>query len=153
MKRTLIALALTLCTPLAFGETSVKVDTGSHTKSHSSNADHQKMQPLRASELMGLTVTNSKDETVGSVNDIVLNRKDGSVKYVAVSIGGFLGIGDKLFAVPFKKFDCKQVDGEHELTLNVDRKTLENIKGFDQDNWPNMADNNWRMMNDKSYGN
>lgn len=54
----------------------------------------------RASQVMGTTVKNATDETVGEVKDLVLDMKTGEIIAVIVSSGGFLGIADTLSAVP-----------------------------------------------------
>jgi hypothetical protein len=62
----------------------------------------------------------------------------GRIAYAVLSFGGFLGIGNKLFAIPW---DALKLDEEnHEFILDIDRNTLENAPGFDKDNWPDMAD-------------
>jgi surface antigen len=61
----------------------------------------------------------------------------GRVAYAVLSFGGFLGMGNKLFAVPWHAFT---IDEENkEFVLDVDKKVLENAPGFDKDNWPDMA--------------
>lgn len=126
-----------------------------HTHKEKYTANKPKMYPqetVRASELMNKTVINSKGESLGAIEDVVLDPMNGKVKYAAVSMGGFLGIGDKLFAVPWKQFECSKQDGEHVLKLpNVTKENFENVKGFDQDDWPNMADKNWQRQNDAQY--
>jgi sporulation protein YlmC with PRC-barrel domain len=54
----------------------------------------------RASKLVGATVVNSSDERIGKIDDLVVSPKD-KVTYAIVSVGGFLGVGNKLVAVPF----------------------------------------------------
>ena len=56
----------------------------------------------RASKLAGLSVYNDKNESVGSINDL-LTDKSGNVKAVVIGVGGFLGVGEHLVAVPFDK--------------------------------------------------
>ena len=67
---------------------------------------------IRASEFIGETVRNGKGDEIGSVDDLILNRGN-KVLYAVISVGGFLGIGDKLVAVPFQdlKFGAKDVKG------------------------------------------
>ncbi len=86
---------------------------------------------------------------------MVLDSRTGRVRYAAVTYGGFLGLGDKLFAVPFEAIKTKadrQDAGEYVLVLNVTQAQLEGAQGFDQDNWPNMADKNFAMELDRRYG-
>ena len=56
----------------------------------------------RASKVVGLNVYNEKNENVGSINDLLMD-KSGSIKAAVISVGGFLGMGAKLVAVPFDK--------------------------------------------------
>lgn len=106
---------------------------------------------VRASEMMNKEIYNAQDEQVGSVADVVLDTQSGKVKYVALSTGGFLGLGDSLHAVPWDAFEQKMHDGEHRCVLNVSKDQLKNAKGFDEDNWPNMANKQWQQQNDRQY--
>ena len=56
----------------------------------------------RASKLVGLSVYNDNNESLGSINDL-LTDKNGSIKAVVIGVGGFLGVGEHLVAVPFEK--------------------------------------------------
>src|SRR6478672_7566773 len=56
----------------------------------------------RASKMVGLSVYNDKNESIGSINDM-LTEKDGKIKAVVIGVGGFLGVGEHLVAIPFEK--------------------------------------------------
>jgi sporulation protein YlmC with PRC-barrel domain len=56
----------------------------------------------RASKVVGLSVYNDNNESVGSINDLLM-EKGGSIKAVVIGVGGFLGVGEHLVAVPFEK--------------------------------------------------
>jgi len=99
---------------------------------------------VRASEMINAAIYNGKDEQVASVYDIVMDEKSGKVSYVAVSAGGVLGMGDKLFAVPHDAFQKKMMDGERVCVLDVPEDAFANARGFDQENWPTKADDNWK---------
>lgn len=124
-----------------------------HGANHASDHDHAmtKETTHRASKIIGLTVKNGAGKELGEVEDFVVNSRTGKIEYVAVSFGGFAGIGDKLFAVPFTSVDCRKKNDEAFLVVDVDQKTLENSKGFDQDNWPDMANPQWRSQNDRNF--
>lgn len=93
---------------------------------------------LSSSTLSGTGITNRKGENLGDVKDIMIDIESGEVAYVVISFGGFLGIGDKLFAVPW---EALQVDQNHEqIVVDVDKQKLENAPGFDKDNWPSSPD-------------
>lgn len=110
---------------------------------------------LRSSVIDGMTVKNAEDEDLGEVTDIVIDVTSGDVHYLAVSYGGFLGLGDKLFAVPVDAFRLTRGEdaNEYYLTLPVDEKTLKSAPGFDQDNWPDFADKSWDEKINKHYEN
>jgi len=93
---------------------------------------------LSADTLAGDRVHNSAGEDLGSIEEIMLDIPTGRIAYAVLSFGGFLGIGNKLFAVPWNAMRIDE--GEHEFILDVDRQTLESAPGFDKDNWPDMAD-------------
>ncbi|WP_164102422.1 PRC-barrel domain-containing protein [Candidatus Laterigemmans baculatus] len=106
---------------------------------------------MRVSQLMDLEVRDLANEELGDVEDIVLDLQTGEVRYVALSVGGVLGVGDKLFAVPFKAFRVQNIDDEWVLTLNASKQKFENAPGFSDEQWPNFADENWRTTNDRYY--
>jgi sporulation protein YlmC with PRC-barrel domain len=56
----------------------------------------------RASKVVGLSVYNENNESVGSINDL-LTDKNGNIKAVVIGVGGFLGVGEHLVAIPFEK--------------------------------------------------
>ena len=93
---------------------------------------------LAASTITGDKVRNRAGEDLGKIEEVMLDLESGEVAYVVLSFGGFLGIGDKLFAVPYQALELDTT--EHEFILDADRATLENAPGFDKDNWPNFAD-------------
>jgi sporulation protein YlmC with PRC-barrel domain len=93
---------------------------------------------LTASTLTGDKVTNFKGESLGDLKDIMIDTESGNIAYGVLSFGGVLGLGEKLFAVPW---EALHIDGDkHELHLNVDKERLKDAPGFDKDNWPNFAD-------------
>lgn len=56
----------------------------------------------RASRVVGLKVYNDKNENIGSINDLLMD-KSGNIKAAVIGVGGFLGMGEHLVAVPFDK--------------------------------------------------
>lgn len=93
---------------------------------------------LSSSSIHGDSIRNRQGEDLGTVKDLMIDLTNGSVSYAVVSYGGFLGMGDKLFAVPF---EALTLDAEnHAFTLDVSKEQLEQAPGFDKDNWPDFAD-------------
>lgn len=92
---------------------------------------------LSASTLSGDKVRNTQGEDLGDIKDLMIDTREGAVRYAVVSYGGWLGMGNKLFAVPWTAF---RLDTEHHcLVLDVPKERLKNAPGFDKDNWPDFA--------------
>ena len=71
-------------------------------------ANAQGMRFMRASDVIGMDVRNSKGDNLGDVKDVVVDVDTGRVAYAVVGIGGFLGIGEKLSAFPMSSFKMVQ---------------------------------------------
>ena len=96
---------------------------------------------LSASTLIGDPVNNTDGEKLGDLKELMLDINTGRIAYGVLDFGGLMGMGNKLFAIPFDRF---QVDEQnHKLILNVPKETLKNAEGFDKYNWPDMADPKW----------
>ena len=105
---------------------------------------------MSAGTLTGDHVRNTAGEDLGKVEEIMLDVPTGRVAYAVLSFGGFLGMGNKLFAVPW---DALTLDEDnHEFIFNVSKQQLENAPGFDKDNWPDMADQTWGTEIYNYYG-
>jgi sporulation protein YlmC with PRC-barrel domain len=93
---------------------------------------------LSASTICSDAVVNSQGESLGEVEELMIDLESGRIAYAVLSFGGFLGMGNKLFAVPW---EALQLDADnHCFVLNVPREKLEQAPGFDQDDWPDFAD-------------
>jgi sporulation protein YlmC with PRC-barrel domain len=93
---------------------------------------------LSSSSITGTNVTNQKGENLGTVKDLMIDTENGTVNYAVLSFGGFLGMGDKYFAIPFEAFSVNTTT--ETFVLNVSKDRLENAPGFDKDNWPQTSD-------------
>jgi sporulation protein YlmC with PRC-barrel domain len=101
-------------------------------------AVNESMQQVsRASKIIGTAVKDTYGDNLGDIKELVLNPESGQVVYAVVSYGGALGLGDKLFAVPWKALHWTS-DKEH-YVLNVDKATLTKAPGFDKAHWPDSA--------------
>jgi len=115
---------------------------------------------VRASQLIGANLQNSAGDSVGEINDLVLDGS-GKVRYAAVTYGGVLGVGSKLFTVPFEAFKVKMDpddaneddadDIDYVLTLDVTKDQLDGAQGFDSDKWPDFADTKFTQELDRRY--
>ena len=105
---------------------------------------------MGANTLDGNDVFNRQDEDLGDIKEIMLDMSNGRVAYAVLSHGGFLGMGDKLFAVPWSALTLDTVNKRFVLDVSKDR--LENAPGFDKDQWPDMADTAWTNQIHDYYG-
>ncbi len=105
---------------------------------------------MAASTLNGDNVRNAAGEDLGNVDEIMIDIPSGRIAYAVLSFGGVLGMGNKLFALPWSAL---QVDEDEKcFILNVDKATLESAPGFDKNNWPDLADTTFRSQIFRHYG-
>ena len=96
---------------------------------------------MDADTLIGDSVVNGSGEDLGKIEAIMLDVTSGRIAYAVLSFGGFLGMGSKLFAIPWSALTLDA--GEKRFVLDVPKDRLENAPGFDKDHWPSMADTTW----------
>lgn len=102
---------------------------------------HTQPLALSAGTLKGDKVVNFQNEDIGKVEEIMIDIHTGRVAYVVVSFGGILGIGNKLFAVPWSSL---QVDTERKcFVMDAHKELLENAPGFDKNDWPETPNGQW----------
>lgn len=96
---------------------------------------------LTASTLKGNAVKNLAGESLGNIEEFMIDIDSGRIGYCVLSFGGILGIGEKLFAVPYKSMTLNTQD--HTFTLDVAKERLAAAPGFDKNAWPDMSDLDW----------
>jgi sporulation protein YlmC with PRC-barrel domain len=105
---------------------------------------------MGADTLLGNDVYNKQDEDLGDIKEIMLDVPAGRIGYAVLSYGGVLGLGEKLFAVPW---DALTLDTENKrFTLDMSKDQLKNAPGFDKERWPNMSDQTWAKGVHAYYG-
>ncbi|HMZ54579.1 MAG TPA: PRC-barrel domain-containing protein [Nitrospira sp.] len=113
-------------------------------------AIHTGRRLLSASTIEGLPVHNQAGEDLGEIHALMIDLENGRIAYAVLSFGGFLGLGDKLFALPWEALTLSA--GGDFFILNVARERLEQGEGFDKDRWPDMADTAWGERLHTYYG-
>jgi sporulation protein YlmC with PRC-barrel domain len=105
---------------------------------------------MAADSLAGNDVVNSSGEPLGEIEHIMLDVPKGQIAYAVLSFGGFLGLGEKLFAIPWHalKLDVKN----KRFILDASIGKLQNAPGFDKGQWPSMADHQWSRNIHSYYG-
>jgi sporulation protein YlmC with PRC-barrel domain len=105
---------------------------------------------MGADTLLGNDVYNDKDESLGEIREFMIDMASGKIAYAVLSFGGLLGMGGKLFAVPWAALALDTANKR--FTLNVPKDTLKDAPGFDKDHWPAMSDQTWAAGVHKFYG-
>jgi sporulation protein YlmC with PRC-barrel domain len=106
----------------------------------------------RSSTLVGMEVRNPEGQDLGSIEDLVIDMESQRVRYAALSFGGFLGLGDKLFAVPIQALTLKHDEDDNYFVLDVPKEKLETAPGFDKDAWPDFGNPEFGAEVDAFYG-
>jgi PRC-barrel domain len=99
--------------------------------------------------MIGADVVNAAGDGLGDVKEVVIDPSSGKIACAVISFSGFLGMGEKLFAVPFSALDYDAQ--EKEYVLDVAKEGLERAPGFDPDHWPAMSDEKWNREIYKYY--
>jgi sporulation protein YlmC with PRC-barrel domain len=103
-------------------------------ENHTGKRANFPLKLLTASSIRGDKVFNSAGERLGKIVDIMLNLEDGKIQYIVIAFGGFIGMGQKYFAVPFDELMIHP--DRHAFILDRSRESFENNPGFDKDHWP-----------------
>ncbi|HET6756209.1 MAG TPA: PRC-barrel domain-containing protein [Burkholderiales bacterium] len=96
---------------------------------------------VRASRVIGLPVKSEAGDRLGTIEDIAIDAGSGVVAYVALAHGGFLGLGEKWIAVPWRELSSTKDDDA--IVLEIPEESLEKMAGFDEDNWPQTYGAGW----------
>ena len=123
-------------------------NTTVETRPTTENRTEPRPNVLSATAILGDGVTNRAGEDLGKIEELMIDVAGGQVGYAILSFGGFLGIGDKLFAVPWRAL---RLNEDRQFILDVDRRRFEEAPGFDRDNWPDMTDPEWGAQVDEFY--
>jgi sporulation protein YlmC with PRC-barrel domain len=105
---------------------------------------------LSASTLNGDRVQNPAGEDLGKIEELMIDLDSGRVAYAVLSFGGFLSMGNNLFAIPWEALKVDTVNKI--IILNVNKEMLESAPGFDKDHWPDTSEHAWLTDVYKYYG-
>ena len=104
----------------------------------------------RASKIIGTEVRNRQGQKLGEIKDVVLGS-NGTVAYAVVNTGGFLGMRNRMHAIPWTAMQTNT--GDRHFLLDMDKERLTRAPGFDDKQWPNMADERWNSETRGFYAN
>ena len=105
---------------------------------------------LSSSSICSDHVKNAAGDDLGKIEDLMIDLHSGRIAYAVLSFGGFLKMGNKLFAIPWEALKVDTINKV--FILHVEKTRLENATGFDKDNWPNMADPTFGSTLYRHYG-
>jgi sporulation protein YlmC with PRC-barrel domain len=115
-------------------------------KNHAGAHPNNPVKYLTATSIIGDKVLNPKGEHLGTINDIMIELSTGKIEYVVVEFGGFLGVGEKYFALPYALL---KLDAKNEVFLfDQTVEALKNAPGFDKEHWP---ETNTHLFDSSSY--
>jgi sporulation protein YlmC with PRC-barrel domain len=96
---------------------------------------------MTSSTLIGNHVINRHGDTLGEVDDIMLDVPRGRIAYAVMSAGGFLGVGERFFAIPWHALVLDT--DRHCFVLDAEPERFKDAPGFDREHWPSQADDEW----------
>jgi sporulation protein YlmC with PRC-barrel domain len=105
---------------------------------------------LTATSIIGDRVENRQGEHLGRIKDIMLDLQRGNIAYVVLEYGGFMGVGEKLFAIPFIDLDLDQT--QQKFMLDVEKEQLDRAPGFDKAHWPETNSHSYSKGTSSSWG-
>ena len=100
-----------------------------------------------ASSLSGQRVLTRQGEAIGSVSELMLDVQRGRIAYAVVAYGGFMGLGERLHAIPWRAL---RIEGDH-LVLDAERSTFLGAPGFDKEHWPHTPEVAWHHELHRHY--
>jgi sporulation protein YlmC with PRC-barrel domain len=151
MKRNLIIIPLTVVCLFLWTNGFAQEKKGPGVEDVDSiTAGSQQINAFMVEKIIGSKVINMKGETLGKIDNLVVDIDTGRIVYAVLESGGFLGIGDKLFPVPWKSLAALPSEGI--FFLNQSKEQMEKAPAFDKKNLPNMGDMNWGANVFKYYG-
>jgi len=144
--RFVIAAAMLAATSLAYAQ------KGEQPKIDQKVTNAPKWSVYNAGEVIGAKVFNDQGEELGKIDDVAIYG-NGQIAYAVLSYGGVLGVGDKLFALPWSLLRAKHQGDESNLriAINIDKDRLKNAPGFDKGKWPSGTDCAVLDTTDKYY--
>lgn len=131
-----------------YGKT-YEVDNRTGTNQEGPDANRP-LERLTATSIIGDKVENIQGEDLGTIDNLMINVHTGRVEYAVLEFGSVLGIGGKLFAIPFKEMRVAQ--GRHVFIVDRDKDYLRMSPGFDKDHWPDTNDHSYYGDVDSYWG-
>lgn len=108
---------------------------------HEGSQANSPVERLAVTSIVGDKINNPEGEELGKIDNIMINLRSGEIEYAVLEFGSFLGVGGKLFAVPFREL---RLDPDKKVfILNRDKEYLKQSPGFDKTHWPETNDHSY----------
>lgn len=149
-------LGLLLAVALVVPAVADEKPTNNQDEAKTSKTETKKSDRIAATRVLGASVygTNSEDDTVGSVNDIVMT-KDGKVAYLIIGSGGLAGVGETNHAVPAKAVEMAWVNTDDDATLKISipmsAEDLENAPALSLEHCADLTVDSFHERNSKYF--
>jgi sporulation protein YlmC with PRC-barrel domain len=102
---------------------------------------NEHINAFRSDKIVGSEVINLEGERIGTIDDLVIDIDTGDIMYAVLEYGGFMGLGEKLFAVPWQSLTTVPAEGI--FIIDQSKAKLKKAPGFDKNNWPDIGDRRW----------
>ena len=106
---------------------------------------------MSVSTLKRHDVVNPAKESLGKIEDLMIDLENDRISYAVLSFGGFLGMGNKLFAISWRAIELKLYEHTLIITLNVDKEVPKKAEGFDKDKLPLTHEELFKVYNHYGY--
>lgn len=131
-------------------EAQVKGDADSKANYKQEVRIESSVRPInKAGSLIGMEVRNRENERLGEIKDLVIDLQSGKVAYATLAVGGFLGLGEKLIAIPISALTPSE-KADNYLLMNATRGEIVDAPSIAQTNWPDYRSPNY---NDRPFFN
>jgi len=125
---------------MSFREKNYEVDNRTNVN-HEGKYANTPARRLTSTSIIGDSVQNQEGEDLGTIENLMINVNDGHIEYAVIEFGSFLGVGGKLFAVPFSELN---LNPDRQLfVLNRSKEYLKESPGFNKDHWPDTNDHTY----------
>ncbi len=104
---------------------------------------------LSAGTMTGDAIVNADGEDLGTLEEIMIDVDSGEVAYAVLSYGGLMGMGNRLFAIPWEMLEIRPEEKRFQLDVPEDR--LREAPGFDKNDWPQTSDDVWAESIDQFW--
>ena len=93
---------------------------------------------VRTADVIGKKIIGINQDALGKVEELVLDKQNGMVRYAVLARGGFMGIGSEFYAIPWAVLEyCTENSA---FKVNISKDEIEKAPGFNKDSWPDFAD-------------